>query len=332
MAIERAFVISLGFREDRIKAFQSATKELVSIPKIEVWPAVHGDTCQPPDSWLAGAGAWGCMRSHHAIIEYCLNSKVASCLIFEDDARFRPGFDGSFRKFMAGLPSDWQQAYVGGQLQHTHTHPTLKINENVYRPYNVNRTHGYMLSRAGMLPVYRWISDLPYQPREHIDHHLGRWHEDMRNRVYVPPHWLIGQMGDSSNVSGRRDPVSFFTDPIDTAVSHWLYDNPICVLYRGSRDLLQKSRYYLHAGNSIDADGYDVSLALAAKFVDPVPEIDRWYGWIRGEIVRSNSKALPCLYHPRITEEMLKGCGFSYVVLNANTLEDIEEFHAKICA
>lgn len=330
MAIERAFVISLPFRDDRIGNFKAATDGLQSIPPIEVWPAIHGDTCRPPDSWLAGAGSWGCYRSHHAILEYCINNNVSSYVVFEDDAKFRPQFDLAFDKFLNALPSNWQQAYLGGELQHTHSHPTIKINAEVYRPFNVNRTHGYMLSRAGMLPIYQWISNLPFMPKEHIDHHLGRWHEDMRNKVYAPPRWLIGQMGDSSNVSGRVEPVNFFIDPVDTSMSHWLYDKPICVLYRGSRELLQRSRFYLHAGNTIDADGYDVGLSLAAKFIDPVPEIDRWYGWIRGEIVRSNSKAIPCLYHPRITEEMLNSCEFSYVVLNANTLEDVEECHAKL--
>lgn len=330
MVVERAFVISLGFRSDRIEAFRESTKDLKSIPKIEVWQAVHGDTCQPPDYWVAGAGAWGCYRSHHAILEYCLNNNVASCLIFEDDAKFRVGFDGSMKRFMNAIPDDWQQAYIGGQLQHTHSHQTIKINTEVYRPYNVNRTHGYMVSRSGMLPIYKWISALPFEPKEHIDHHLGRWHEDMRNKVYCPPRWLIGQMGDSSNVSGRKDPVNFFVDPIDTTIDHWLYEKPVCIVYRGSRALLQQARYYLHAGNSIDANGYDVGLSLACKMRDPIPEIDKWYGWIRGEIVRSNSAAIPCLYHPKITEEMLAGCGFSYVILNANTIDDITACHENL--
>jgi GR25 family glycosyltransferase involved in LPS biosynthesis len=328
--VERAFVISLEFRQDRLNEFRNATDSLSSIPKIEVWPAVHGDTCRPPESWMAGAGAWGCYRSHLQILEYCLNNRVSSYLVFEDDAKFREGFDTGFSAFCSALPDYWQQAYIGGQLLHTHTHPTVKVNEHVYRPYNVNRTHAFAVSRAGMLPIYQHISNLPFVEKEHVDHHLGRWHEDQRNYVYVPPKWLVGQQGSSSNVSGKTEPPTYFDDPASTFIDHWLYRDPLCVVFRGPREVLQQSRTYLHQGNQIDASGFDVTLSLAAKFADPIPEIDRWYGWIRGEVVRSNSKALPCLFHPRITNEMLSKCGFRFIECNARTIHEVKEFHESI--
>lgn len=330
MFVERAFVISLPFRQDRLTNFRGLTEGLQSIPKVEVWNAVHGDTCQPPENWVAGAGAWGCYRSHLAILEYCLNNHVGSYVVFEDDAQFRPGFDLALEKFASSIPDDWQQAYLGGQLLHTHTHPTVKINSNVYRPYNVNRTHCFAVSRDGMLPIYQHICNLPFVAKEHIDHHLGRWHEDQRNAVYVPPRWLVGQMGFSSNVSGKVEAVEFFADPVETALNHRLYEDPLCVVFRGPRQLLQSARNYLHQGNSLDAAGCDVTLSQAAKYADPTPEIDRWYGWIRGEIVRSNSKAIPCLFHPRITDEMLEKCSFRTVVLSPSKLEEIIEFHDQI--
>lgn len=330
MLVEKAFVISLPFRDDRLGSFKAATADIKTLPKIEVWPAIHGDTCQNPPSWLAGAGAWGCYKSHLNILEYCLNHNVASYVVFEDDAQFKPGFDDGFRSFCEALPSDWEQAYLGGQLLHTHTHPTIKVCEGVYRPYNVNRTHCFMLSRAGMLPVYRHICDLPFYPKEHIDHHLGRWHEDQRNRVYVPGKWLVGQNGFSSNVSGRVEEVQFYEDPQSTCLEHRLYDDPICIVFRGPREILLRSRKMLHAGNQIDANGYDVTLALASRFSDPTTEIDRWYGWIRGEIVRANSSALPCLYHPRITDEMLAKCGFRSIEISPTTIEDVEALYATL--
>jgi GR25 family glycosyltransferase involved in LPS biosynthesis len=263
------------------------------------------------------------------ILEYCLNNGIASYIVFEDDAQFKPGFDESFEAFVSDVPEDWQQAYIGGQLQHTHSHPTVKISPNCYRPYNVNRTHAFMVSRSGMLPIYQHISNLPFHAAEHIDHHLGRWHENLRNFVYCPAKWLVGQMGFSSNVSGKVEPVHFFADPESTALSHWLYDDPVCIVYRGTRQLLMSARGLLHAGNQIDANGFDVGLTLASRFSDPTDEIERWYGWIRGEIVRGNSKALPCLFHPRITDSMLEKCKFKTVTIAPNSLEDIRDFHAK---
>jgi GR25 family glycosyltransferase involved in LPS biosynthesis len=332
MLVERAFVISLAIREDRLARFRAATAGLKSIPEIETRLAVHGDTCLPPEIWTAGAGAWGCYKSHLAILEECLNTGVGSYLVFEDDAQFRTGFDEQFQAFMEVLPDDWQQAYIGGQLLHTDSHPTVKVKENVYRPYNVNRTHAFLVSRAGMLPMYQWISNLPFYQHEHIDHHLGRWHEDQRNAVYTPARWLVGQMGTSSNVSGKSEPPEFFTDPIDTALSHWLYDDPVCVVFHGDRSILQKCRGYLHQGNQLDANGYDVTLALASKMREPQVYIDHWFGWIRGEIVRSNSKALPCLFHARITPDMLAGCGFRTIELQAKSVEQVKEFHEAFYA
>lgn len=332
MVVERAFVISLPFRKDRLSSFRSFTAGFKSIPEIELWPAIHGDTCLPPETWVAGAGAWGCYRSHLGLLEYCLNNSVTSYIVFEDDAQFRPDFDDKFESFVSKVPDDWQQVYLGGQLLHCDTHPTVKICEGVYRPYNVNRTHCYIVSRGGMLPIYQHLSDLPFVAREHIDHHLGRWHEDQRNAVYCPGRWLVGQMGSSSNVSGKIEEVQFFQDPIHSALEHRLYDDPICVIFRGSRRLLHESRDYLHQGNSLDAMGCDITLSLAAKYADPTPEIDRWYGWIRGEIVRSNSQALPCLFHPRITDEMIADCKFRPIVIEPKTLDDVTEAYEEIKA
>lgn len=320
---ERTFVISLDFRSDRLTNFKAQTASF--LPEIEVWPAIHGDTCTPPEIWKSGAGAWGCYRSHMNILEYCLNNNVSSYLVFEDDAQFRPDFDISYRRFMSEVPSDWQQIYLGGQLHHEHTHPPIKVKDNVYRPFNVNRTHAFMLSQNGMLDAYHHLTDLPFYNTEHIDHHLGRWHENPNTKVYCPGRWLVGQMGASSNVSGKTEPITFFNDPESLSLSHPLYDNPICVLYRGSAAPLRKYRHLLHCGNKVDAAGYDITLSYAANSKDPLPEIARWYNWIRSEIVRSNSKALPCLYHPRITREELSQVCPNIIELNQDTIINYAE-------
>ena len=45
------------------------------------FPATDGKLCPPPAWWTESAGAWGCLRSHHRIIEECLNSGIESVLI-----------------------------------------------------------------------------------------------------------------------------------------------------------------------------------------------------------------------------------------------------------
>jgi GR25 family glycosyltransferase involved in LPS biosynthesis len=326
MHFDKAFVITLPFRSDRLESFRKQTANFSSLSEITEWPAIHGDTCHPPAIWKAGNGAWGCYKSHLNILEYCLSNAIASYIVFEDDAQFKPEFDKSLNTFMEHLPEDWQQIYLGGELQHENSHPPVKINDAVYRPYNVNRTHCFAVSRTGMLPIYQHICNLPFHDTEHIDHHLGRWHEDPINKVYCPPKWLVGQMGFTSNVSGKNEAITYFSDPVTCALTHQLYDNPVCVVFRGSYSLLRQAKHLLHGGNQIDAHGYDITLTLAAKCADPIPEIARWYGWIRSEIVRSRSKALPCMFHPRISIDQLKAAGITSIYeITPKTLEDIEK-------
>jgi len=326
---DKAFVINLAIRPDRLNDFLSRMPEVSWLPKIEVWPAIHGDTCRPPPNWTAGNGAWGCLKSHLAILEHCLMERVASYIVFEDDAQFSHDFDSQGRQFIEALPDDWQQAYLGGQLQHERTHPPVKVNELVYRPYNVNRTHCFAVSREGMLPIYQHCSDLPYERHFHIDHHLGRWHEDARNKVYCPPRWIVGQHGARSNVSGRFENVTFFDPPMKFAKDHWLYHKPVCVLFRANRAIAELCRDFLHFGNQISPRGFDVTLEEASRLRKPERAIGGWYSWIRTEIANDSTLArVPAMMHPSITDEdvaaAIPGCRL-IVVESAATANDVKQ-------
>lgn len=182
-----------------------------------------------------------------------------------------------------------------------------------------------------MLPIYQHINNFPYHQTEHFDSHLGRWHGDIRNKVYCPGKWLVGQMGSSSNVSGKTEPVTFYSDPESHALSHHLFDNPTCVLFRGSSTLLRASKAYLYPGNNLDAHGYDVTLAIAARYADPIPDINQWYQWVRSEIVRDKGKAIPCLFHPLISKEQIEAAGISNVIeIFPNTIDDIKAVYARL--
>lgn len=302
-------MISLPFRKDRRDKSLAQFSGLETLPPIEVWPAIHGDTCRPPDSWNAGAGAWGCYRSHLNILEYCLNNRVGSYIVFEDDAQRRRGvdFDKQLAATVAELPDSWQQLYLGGQLMHTGSHPPVRVSRNLYRPFNVNRTHCFAVGRQGMVPIYQHLCSLPFAGHDHIDHHLGRWHEYAGNQVYCPPAWLVGQHGSRSNVSGKDEPVTFFEDPLRLARDHWLYRKPTVVLLRGSKQLADACVEFLHFGNDLTAMGYDVTLHRATEAAYPGPHLSRWFGWLVGEVTAEGQHPrLPAAYHPKVTEEMLR--------------------------
>ena len=314
MLFEKAFVVSLDIRRDRYESFVQRFGKFGEgwLPEIEKFSAIHGDTCLPPASWNAGNGAWGCYRSHMGIVERCMNEGVGSVIIFEDDAQFKEDFREKAIAFVEALPDDWEQAYLGGQLMHESSHPPYEVSPGVYRPFNVNRTHCYALSKTGMLGFYRHCSELPFENEFHIDHHLGRWHEDARTKVYCPDEWLVGQHGAQSNVSGKFEDVQFYRNPKDLALSHWLYKHPTCVVYRGSRSIVSELKEIFHFGNQTGNNGLDVTLHEATKLRSPSRAIAAWYGWVRKEAVDEGLGRIPALMHPGITleeaAEALPGC------------------------
>jgi hypothetical protein len=233
-------------------------------------------------------------------------SRVGSYLVFEDDAKIADDFDETLTKLMVNIPSDWWQVYIGGQLMHARSHPPLHVAPGVYRPFNVNRTHGFAVARPGMVPMYQHLCRLPFVPKEHIDHHLGRWHEDPATKVYCPDHWIVGQHGSRSDISGRHEKVQFYDDARALAITHWLYDSPVCVLYRGSKAVLNDCLDFLHGGDTITTSGYDVTLQDAVDHVDRVKTIARWFGWVRSEIATGYGDRIPVAYHPQITAEDLQ--------------------------
>lgn len=325
------FVINLAHRLDRLKSFQEKTKDFPF--DISVSRGICGDICKPPDNWTAGNGAWGCYKSHLNILEQCLNDGIGSYVVFEDDAQFKPNFLDVFQNTFKHVPDDWDQIYFGGQLIHQDSRPPIKLNDYIYRPFNVNRTHCFALSRSGMEKVYRYISLLPFHRGEHIDHHLGRWHEDFDNKVYCPPVWTVGQHGSSSSVSGKNEPVQFYDDPCGLTRDHWLYHKPACVLFKCTAKLKSQLSSYLHFGNSITPNGYDTSLEDAFKFKAVNGRITQWYNWIRSECVGTDR--IPAAYHPMIDISLLKLSGVKHILtLEHCTLEEaiqkIREFRESL--
>ena len=190
----------------------------------EFFSAVHGDTVGFPDWWKAGGGAWGCYRSHLAVIERCLNDGTSPVLILEDDVIFSEDFAQRVETYLRHLPDDWGMAYLGGQHLKEGTNPPRAVNEFVSVPFNVNRTHAYALrGNDFMRRIYRWLLELPvFSEKEerrrpfgwhmyrreggdaphHIDNRYGQFAEQNPSGIYVPHMWLAGQRGGMSEVAG----------------------------------------------------------------------------------------------------------------------------------
>ena len=104
---DRVVLINLRRRPDRLAAFRRLQAEKGwRLPEPELFEAIDGGKVGEPTYYVAGGGAWGCLRSHVSILERAVMDDVASLLVFEDDV---PGHDDAWDRlyrFLSAVPTD----------------------------------------------------------------------------------------------------------------------------------------------------------------------------------------------------------------------------------
>lgn len=207
----RCFVVSLKERTKRLEEFYRDLPKGWNdlLPEPEAFTAIDGRKCRPPQWWKQPPGAWGCYRSHCVILEQMINEGWPSVLLMEDDAVCERGFLEDCREYLDNIPPDWDMVYLGGEHLHQRRGRPRRVNDWVYQPFNVNRTHAFGVSRRFAIQLYQWLHVWDQGPQKwiagfHIDHHLGRIHERMKDRIYCPKYWLIGQRKGPSDISGKK--------------------------------------------------------------------------------------------------------------------------------
>lgn len=284
---ERVVVVNLDRRPDR---WQGLLEHLEAID----WPfrepqrfrAVDGRQVKPPRWWKVGGGAWGCLQSHLRIIENAMLDELDSVLILEDDALFVPDLGDRAGRFLAAMPTDWHQIYFGGQHLRQGQRAPLQVNDEVLRPFNVNRTHAFALHKSFFVPVYRWLTDFPEHarhPRHHVDHRLGELHETGRYNIYAPTRWLAGQNESHSNIKGKVMPTRYWN-------RHRVHDETmpfvaVIGLHRSGSSciagVLHKLGVYMgdHLGGYEPSGGYEArGLARLCERAYPFPSTERHVG------------------------------------------------------
>ena len=205
---DRIYVINRPDREQRLKSFLNDIEEsnLADPEDIVVYPAIMGNRTSFPSYFQAGAGAWGCLRSHIRIIEdvimeqNILNKTIGSILILEDDAEFIPEALPMLNAFMHNVPTNWDQIYLGGQHRREPEHIGI---QRVMRAMSVNRTHAYALKRKIYKKVYVHLNHAPdYMGRQnhHVDHQYEVAHRRKDWNVYCPATWLAAQKEGRSDI------------------------------------------------------------------------------------------------------------------------------------
>jgi len=127
-------------------------------------------------------------------------------LALEDDALFPPDFAQRAERFLKAVPADWDQIYLGGQHRGIRVRPPQRVNDEVVRPYMVDRTQAYAVRGHFILQFYRHLCDWPAHAQHtphHVDHRMELLHKSGCYHIYAPARWLIGQAGGKSDISGR---------------------------------------------------------------------------------------------------------------------------------
>lgn len=177
----------------------------------ERFAAVDGSGVALPPGWIESAGAWGCWQSHVRLWQEAVAAGLESILIFEDDAAFEfTWFATKAVEFLATVPDDWDQIYLGGQhLTIDGSPPPEEVNALVLRGKNVNRTHAYAIRRRMMASAVREIGEPPPvgTPAKfyHVDYRLGTMHRSGQWNVYTPRRWLVAQAAGPSDVILNRN-------------------------------------------------------------------------------------------------------------------------------
>ena len=290
-AFERVVIINLPFKTNRRCRLERHLEEggIVDLAKVRWERAICGDWTPPPAWFGAGRGAWGCLMSHLRVGQDAVHDKLASYCVLEDDVVFHPEAPQMLEAFMREVPEDWGQVYLGGQ--YLRREPQL-ISPWVMRPYNVNRTHAFALSKK---TIPRYLQHIMHAPDYltlrlddkgqasfdrngfHIDHQLGRAHERRNWKTYTPKWWLAGHEAGGSNISGRKNPRLWW---------HWRgwgQQLPFVVVPANATDQERDwFRLYLHPGNNLLGTTL-VDIGLDKDISDE--ELTKWLRMIAGEAI-----------------------------------------------
>ena len=204
---DKIYIISLKRRQYRLtQFFYTIPSDIFDPKKIVIFDAVDGLQQKPPDWWAGGKGAYGCQLSHSKIWQEIIDNNYKNTIIFEDDAIFCENFTPQFLNFIDNLPSDWDQAYLGGQ----HLIKPTPINDYVVLGSNINRRHGYMIkNKESAKKIVECLSNPDLWTthligKMHGDHALGYMHKNELIKAYAAKPFLVGQNNDQfSDISSK---------------------------------------------------------------------------------------------------------------------------------
>jgi glycosyl transferase, family 25 len=108
------------------------------------FPALDGTALSIPSHWDYTPGAYGCLLSHLEVVREAQKRNLSSVLIFEDDVALAADFQEKFKRYIGGVPTDWDMLFFGA----FHDALPIPVSENVYRISRADSTFAYALNHT----------------------------------------------------------------------------------------------------------------------------------------------------------------------------------------
>ncbi len=248
---DRVVIINLDKRKDRWDAIQDKLSKIKwPFKEPERFAAYDGSKLPVPIGWTYGEGTWGCLLSHREVLSQAIRDGLDNVLVLEDDIFFAPDFESRVVSFIKAVPMNWDQIMLGGQF--FDSSKAYDISPEARKVSLCHRAHAYAVRGNFMRYMYSKLC----ASYGHVDHIMNTFQD--RFNVYTPQHFLIGQDGSPSDISGRKASPDLMRNPPDK-------DTPVFVV-APDVDLHQQvvsSDLPLHFG-SISEEGASAELKRIA--------------------------------------------------------------------
>jgi len=221
--------INLDQRRDRWEKMLSRFAQH-NIEQVVRFPALDGKTLELPPTWKFFSGAYGCLRSHLAVIEQARHEGRPSVLIFEDDAVFDPQLNTRFPQSVKQLPQDWDMVLFGA----LHGEPPLPVSQNVVKVGYSLSTYAYALNHT----IYESFIEINRRALKVLDENTRSLQSQFNCYCFMPH--LAWVEEDYSDVS-------------EQLTSHWWLSESLVIFGSDVDQVLEKSVAvisYCHRGEA----------------------------------------------------------------------------------
>jgi glycosyl transferase, family 25 len=305
--------INLDRRPERWEKMQTRL-EAAGLGAVDRFPAVDGGSGGVPSNWPYSSGAYGCLRSHLAVVEEARAQGWESILIMEDDVVFAEGFHEEFQQRLCGLPADWDMLFFGclhyeppepaapgiGRLRVSFSTFMYAVRRTVYDAFIfLNRRERYPVDKNNLF-LQRRFRCYCFMP------HLA-WVDDSYSDAQGVPctHWYIR---DSMALGGdRMKAVERRTAAIIPYLETGNLERSVRNLRYVARAIFNPPRYFVR---SVTMNWKCSLLPISPSFGEQTHAVHLWNEmWRRGGRDKRIVHGPGCLY-----ERLKQAYGFASVI------------------